>query len=99
MVVRPYQLLDEIVRSYTIGKDGPAPVLTAEVLSERSAQQRDLQEKMVVYARLGVAEYIVVDESGKHLPARLLLKRLQNDGTYKDEQDSDGGVTSKLGFR
>ena len=29
----------------------------------------------------------------------LLLKRLQPDGTWKDEQDPDGGVTSQLGFR
>jgi Uma2 family endonuclease len=99
MVVEPYTPLEENVKSYTIGRDGPAPVATAEVLSERSAQQRDLNEKMVVYARLGVAEYILVNESGKFLPERLLLKRLQADGTYKDEKDADGGVTSKLGFR
>src|SRR5438132_1566724 len=30
---------------------------------------------------------------------KLLLKRLAPDGTYKDETDPDGGVTSKLGFR
>src|SRR5437868_11032356 len=99
MVVEPYQLLNESVKSYTIGKDGPVPLVAAEVLSERSAQQRDLKEKMVVYARLGVAEYILVDESSKYLPDRLLLKRLQQDGTYKDDKDPDGGLTSKLGFR
>jgi hypothetical protein len=37
--------------------------------------------------------------TGKFLPQKLLLKRLQADGTYKDERDADGGVTSKLGFR
>ena len=39
------------------------------------------------------------DVTGKFLPQKLLLKRLQADGTYKDERDADGGVTSKLGFR
>ena len=72
---------------------------TAEVLSERSAQQRDLRKRCVVYARLGVPEYILVDVTRQVLPERLLLKRLQKDGTYQDERDPDGGVTSKLGFR
>ncbi|HEV3259233.1 MAG TPA: Uma2 family endonuclease [Gemmataceae bacterium] len=99
MVVKPARVLPEDVVSYQIGREGPAPVLTAEILSERSAQQRDLREKAAVYARLGVAEYILVDVSGKFLPQRLLLKRLQADGTWKDEQDPDGGVTSRLGFR
>ncbi len=99
MIVKPAQNVDQNTRSYTIGKDGPAPLLTLEVLSERSAQQRDLKEKITLYARLGVAEYILVNESGTYLPECLLLKRLQPDGTYLDEKDPDGGVTSKLGFR
>ena len=99
MVVEPYKPLDRSVRSYEIGKDGPAPRVTVEVLSQRSSGQRDLEGKPVVYALLGVAEFILVDVSGELLPARLLLKRLQPDGTYKDDQDRDGGVTSTLGFR
>jgi hypothetical protein len=73
--------------------------LTVEVLSRRTYQPRDLQEKVQVYSYLGVEEYILVDVTGKFLPQKLLLKRLQADGTYKDERDADGGVTSKLGFR
>ncbi len=99
MVVTPFVPLGENVSSYRIGKEGPAPEVTVEVLSERSAQQRDLAEKTKVYAQLGVAEYIVVDVTGVFLPQRLLLKRLQADRTWKDEQDPDGGVTSRLGFR
>jgi colicin import membrane protein len=99
MLVEPLRELGEDVRSYRIGGDGPAPQLTLEVLSARTAQQRDLDEKMIVYAKLGVQEYILVDVTGEYLPRRLLLKRLQPDGTWKDEQDPDGGVTSQLGFR
>jgi hypothetical protein len=99
MVVAPFRPLEESLSSYEIGKQGPVPLLTAEILSERSAQQKDLGEKMTLYARLGVAEYILVDMTGRFLPQRLLLKRLQADGTWKDEQDPDGGVTSRLGFR
>lgn len=99
MVVRPFGPLPKKVRSYQIGRDGPSPLLTAEVLSERSYEQRDLDEKVTLYAKLGVAEYILVDVTGQLLPRRLLLKRLQADGTWKDDQDADGGVTSQLGFR
>jgi Uma2 family endonuclease len=99
MLVEPFSELGEDVSSYRIGVDGPAPLLTLEVLSARTAQQRDLTDKLIVYAKLGVQEYIVVDVTGVYLPQRLLLKRLQSDGTWKDEQDPDGGVTSRLGFR
>jgi Uma2 family endonuclease len=99
MVVTPFEPLPEDVSSYQIGRDGPAPVLVAEVLSERSAQQRDLNEKVILYAGLRIAEYILIDVSGVFMPQRLLLKRLRADGTWEDLQDSDGGVTSQLGFR
>jgi len=99
MVVEPLDPLEGEVRSYTIGRDGPGPLVTVETLSQRSGQQRDKEEKVIVYARLAVPEYILVDVTGAYLPERLLLKRLQSDGTYRDERDTDGGVTSNLGFR
>jgi Uma2 family endonuclease len=99
MLVEPFREMGEDVKSYRIGDDGPAPKLTIEVLSARTAQQRDLEEKVSLYAQLKIPEYILVDVSGIYLPQRLLLKRLQPDGTWKDEQDPDGGVTSQLGFR
>lgn len=99
MVVKPRRTLDEDVRSYHIGIDGPAPMLTGEVLSERSYEQSDLDEKITLYARLGIPEHILIDVPGEMLPERLLLKRLCEDGTYADEQDADGGVTSRYGFR
>jgi Uma2 family endonuclease len=99
MVVRPYRRLPVDLSSYMIGEHGPAPVLTTEVLSQRSYQQRDRREKEDIYARLGVREYVQVDVTGRFLAERLLLKRLRRDGTWIDEQDADGGVTSRLGFR
>lgn len=98
MVVEPNEGR-EVETSYRIGEDGPAPLLTTELLSERSAQQRDLEEKVLVYAVLKVAEYVLVDPSGRFLTQKLLLKRLQPNGTWLDMQDPDGGVTSQLGFR
>lgn len=99
MVVEPFHDLGEDVSSYTIGDDGPPPVHVTEILSQRSAQQRDLKGKPVIYARLRIPEYLLVDPTGERLPTRLLLKRLQPDLTWRDEQDADGGVTSRLGFR
>jgi len=99
MVVKPFRDLGEDVTSYTIGVDGPAPALTAETLSKRSAQQKDLKEKKFVYAKLRVPEYLLIDVSGRYLKQRLLLKRLRPDGTWEDTRDPDGGITSKLGFR
>jgi Uma2 family endonuclease len=99
MVVRPPAPLPDSLRSYRIGQTGPAPTLAIEVLSRRSFQQQDLTNKPVIYAELGVAEYILVDPTGEFLPERLLLKRLRNDQTWEDEQDADGGVTSDFGFR
>jgi Uma2 family endonuclease len=99
MVVKPSRDLGTAVSSYTIDDDGPAPVLIAEVLSERSVQQGDLGQKVKLYCLLGVAEYILVDPTGRFLPQRLLLKRLGRNRRWRDEQDADGGVTSRLGFR
>ncbi|MBI1927737.1 Uma2 family endonuclease [Candidatus Poribacteria bacterium] len=94
--------------SYRVGETGPAPILAVEVLSRRTYQQQDVSPtgKPVIYAELGVAEYILVDVRGEFLPQRLLLKRLNADvpdengvPSWQDERDADGGVTSQLGFR
>jgi Uma2 family endonuclease len=98
MVAEPDEV-NENVPSYRIGEDGPAPLLVGEVLSERTAQQGDLREKLPTYAGLGIREYFLIDVTGRFLAERLLLKRLRRNRTWKDEQDADGGVTSKCGFR
>lgn len=99
MIVVPFARLPRRVRSYRVGREGPAPVTTMEVLSARSAHQRDLTDKAAIYAMLGVSEYALVDATGQFLQQKLLLKRLQPDRSWKDEQDADGGITSRLGFR
>jgi Uma2 family endonuclease len=99
MVVTPAAPLAEDVNSYALDRDGPAPVLVAEILSERTAEERDLEEKPQTYAFLGIPEYVLIDPSGEFLEQRLLLKRLQRNRTWKDEQDADGGITSRLGCR
>jgi Uma2 family endonuclease len=99
MVVSPTRELPGAVTSYRIGEDGPAPTLAVEVLSRRSFQQQDLTNKPIIYADLGVREYILADPTGAFLPEKLLIKHLQPDRTWTERQDPDGGVTSDLGFR
>lgn len=99
MVTEPARPLPLDLASYRIGEDGPAPVLTAEILSRRTHQQGDLNRKPIIYARLRIPEYILVDVTAEFLPERLQLRRLQPDGSWLNEQDADGGVTSRLGFR
>lgn len=99
MVAVPFRKTRAKLKSYRIGKTGPAPVLTVEVLSERSFQEQDLTDKPKIYAAMGVTEYILVDLDGQFLPQELLLMSLQRDQTWKSEHDSDGGITSRLGFR
>jgi Uma2 family endonuclease len=98
MVVRPPQPLPADLPSYRLGVQGPAPVFAAEVLSRRSYQQQDLSNKPVLYHRLGVAEYLLIDVLGLFFSDGLLLKRRTARG-WKDQKDADGGVSSAFGFR
>lgn len=99
MVVKPAVPSQRTFDSYRIGKDGTAPYMAVEVLSHHSGVIRDPVEKPEIHARLGIQEYILLDELGRFLPQPLLLKRLRDDRTWEDLIDDDGGVTSQLGFR
>lgn len=99
MVVTPLAAQPDELRSYHLDSDGPAPVFVAEILSEETAEDRDLDEKLYIYAMTGIAEYLLVDVDGRFLPQRLLLKQLKQDRTWRDQRDADGGVTSRLGLR
>jgi Uma2 family endonuclease len=98
MISRPKNRARDL-RSYTIGKDGPSPIFVCEILSQLSGKIRDPIEKPEIYAKLGVVEYLLIDELGRFLPQTLLLKRLRQDRSWEDSIDADGGITSQLGFR
>jgi Uma2 family endonuclease len=99
MVVQPPERLPRNLGSYRLGPKRPVPVLTAEVLSLRSFQQQDLWNKPILYRRLGVVEYLLIDPTGELLADRLLLRRAAGADAWADEPDTGGGVTSALGFR
>jgi Uma2 family endonuclease len=48
------------VTSWKVGEDGPAPQVVFELLSKRT-WERDLSEKPLDYARMGVQEYFAYD--------------------------------------
>ena len=77
-----------ISRPIASATTAPPPCWWAKCLSERTAQQGDLREKLRIYALLGIREYILIDVTGEYLPQRLLLKRLRRNRTWKDEQDA-----------
>lgn len=88
-----------LMKSYRIPDDGPPPILTVETMSESSGLERDLEEKVEIYARMKVPEYILIDPFARYLYRHVLLKRFQPNGRYCDEWDADGGITSRFGFR
>jgi Uma2 family endonuclease len=99
MVVAPANPSERYVRSYRIGQDGPAPLFVAEVLSERTFQQRDLTDKPLVYAQMKVPEYALIDVTGDYLSVRVLLKKLLPGGAWRDLREPGDAFTSQLGFR
>jgi Uma2 family endonuclease len=99
MVVNPPKPLPANLRSYRLGKQKPAPLLTIEVLSRRSFQQQDLSNKPDIYSDMRVREYLLVDVTGIFLPTLLERRELRADGSWVAGQDPDGGITSELGFR
>jgi Uma2 family endonuclease len=99
MVVKARRSLPAQLSSYRISRQTPGPIFVGEVLSFRTWQQGDLSDKPILYSDLGVEEYILADVTGEMLEQRLLLLRRRSDGKWRDEQDPDGGITSRLGFR
>lgn len=100
MVVCPSRPLDAEIASYRVGHDGPAPMLVVEVLGRRSLQQHDLTIKPLIYAQLGVKELLFIDTTGKFLPERLQLRRLQlRDESWIDvPQGENGQISSSFGY-
>jgi Uma2 family endonuclease len=99
MVVKPRRTLPAQLSSYQVGPACPVPLFVAEVLSPRTWQQGDLTSKPLTYSDLGIEEYLLADVTGELLQQRLLLLRRKPEGGWVDQQDADGGITSRLGFR
>jgi Uma2 family endonuclease len=62
------------VRSWRIGKNGPPPQIVFEIASSETSN-KDLDEKPLKYARMGVQEYYAYDPNEPSLP-RSVSRRL-----------------------
>lgn len=88
-----------LVRSWRVGKSGPAPQVVFEVASEET-WNKDLEEKPMRYARMGVQEYFAYDPNEPPLPRsanrRLFGWQLDPNGHRMKEMQprSDGSLWS-----
>ena len=74
-------------RALRLQRGDPPPTLALEILSF-GGMQRDLEDRLRLYAELGIREYLVYDLGGKRRqgsPRELLLFRLEN-GAYRQAE-------------
>ena len=81
-------------RVYKIWVEGKAPDVVIETTS-RKTRRRDLTEKPVLYARLGVKEYFLFDPLGEYLDPPLQGYRLAGDDYEPIQPDDDGLLDSR----
>jgi len=79
---------------YKLWEEGKPPNFVLETTSD-STQSEDLQHKMRLYARLGVAEYFLYDPLGDWLEPPLLGYRMVGGGYVPLEPDDQGGMLSE----
>ena len=82
-------------RTYKVWEEGKPPDFVME-FSSKGTYQNDLDEKMSVYARMGISEYFLYDAERCYLPSSLMAFRLV-DGEYVEiPQRPDGGFLSEM---
>ena len=79
---------------YKLWEEGKPPNFVLETTSD-STQSEDLQHKMRLYARLGVAEYFLYDPLGDWLEPPLLGYRMVGGGYVPLKPDDQGGMLSE----
>jgi Uma2 family endonuclease len=86
-------------RTFKTWEEKAVPSVIIELTSKDTCEE-DLGPKKTLYARLGVAEYIMFDPLHEYLPHRLEGHRLAGKKYVPLKIDSDGGLVSKeLGLR
>ncbi len=80
-------------KSYRVGRDGPLPSFVIEVTSEET-RHTDLYEKNLLYAAVGVKEYLIIDIlANRRQKWNLIGYRLDNKPRYKKlTPDEEGGL-------
>lgn len=88
-------------KSYRVGRDGPLPTFVLELTSEET-RSVDLQEKPLLYAAVGIKEYLIIDLLPEDKGAwQLIGYRLEDEPFYhKLQPDAEGGLTFEtIGLR
>lgn len=85
-------------RTYQVWVEGKPPDFVME-LSSKSTYQRDLTEKLALYAELGISEYFLADIEGLYLPSPLMGFRLVAGQYQAVSPDASGSIhASSLGL-
>ena len=82
-------------RTYLVWQEGKSPDFVMELASE-STYQKDLGEKMQIYADLGITDYFLCDIEGLYLPTPLMGWTLVDSRYQPVPQTADGGVHSAV---
>ena len=81
-------------RTYKIWEEGKPPDFVVE-FSSKGTFQNDLNNKMELYARLGISEYFLCDVDRRYLPAPLMGFRLVAGEYVEIAPNADGGIFSE----
>ncbi|RKU13195.1 Uma2 family endonuclease, partial [Candidatus Poribacteria bacterium] len=82
-------------RTYKVWEEGKAPDFVMEFSSE-TTYDKDLDEKMDVYASLGIQNYFLYDAEGLYLPTPLMGYTLVEGVYVAIPPDDDGGIRSSV---
>ena len=82
-------------RTYQVWVEGKPPDFVME-LSSKTTYQRDLGEKMALYAGLGVSEYFLADIEGLYLPSPLMGFRLVAGQYQPVVPDASGSIHASI---
>ena len=82
-------------RTYKIWEEGKAPDFVMEFSSE-STYEKDLGEKMGIYASLEIQDYFLYDAEGLYLPSPLMGYSLADGSYVAIPPDDEGGIRSSV---
>lgn len=98
MVIRGVRNKEADRESFDVVEEGVRPSLILEIVSPLDSKIRkaDLEDKVRVYERAGIPEYLVVDSTRRDRRFRLLGYRLDGAGRYQPiEPDAEGRLFSE----
>lgn len=96
-VIRGVRDRDADRESFDVVSEGVRPCLILEVVSPLSSRIRmaDLEDKVSLYRRVGIPEYLIVDSQRRDRRFRLIGYRLEPSGYTPIEPDEQGRLLSE----